>query len=162
MKRLLVVLLAGSALGMAVPAAQGTPVGVPDPLVVRFTGVPGFVPPTSVCPEGTVVISGVTVPGGVPAQAQLCLISVRPLWTFATVLLSDATLQLAGIPGEFHATVVIREVFQGPVARRSINGVILGGTGTFTGARGNVSGGGTIVFGQGPPRPDLVLTFDFA
>jgi hypothetical protein len=174
MKALALVLFSAVLVAAAARPTPAAPPGVADPLVLGFSGLPRSLPPTPACPAGTVLVSGLSVPGGVPADAQLCIQVERPLIAArgrghanrdhapaTTLIESQATIQVAGVPGELHAVVLIRQVVQVGMAQRFIEGRILGGTGAFAGATGPVQGGGTIVFGSGPPQVSLTLTFDF-
>jgi hypothetical protein len=175
MRRLIIMVVALGIAGAAAASGVGAPPGISDPLVLHFSGVPGLVPPTAACPEGTVIITGAAAGSNQPARAQLCVLGSRSLTVArergrssrdpvpnGTILSSLATIELQGTEGSFTAIVEIRELLEGNVAHRTISGRILGGTATFAGAAGTVQGGGSIVFGSGPPQPDLTLTFDFA
>ena len=163
MKKLGLIVLFVATVGMVAAAsaqAEHREV-VPNPLVLNFTGLPAFDPLGTECPAGLVVIRGSSPSGALAATARLCLLSETRIPPNRTSILSVASIQLAGFRGELRALVFIEEVFEAPIARRTITGFIYGGTGIFSDAFGSVSGLGTILVGMGPPQANLTLTFDF-
>lgn len=159
MKRLLLVLLSLAIFGVT-PTQAGTSKQPTGPLTTRFTQIGAFLPPTEACPEGSVSVTGAVQGSGLPAAADVCLLSTNSFGPGMSVIQSITTVRIAGV-GEIRTLVAIVEVFTPPVARRTITGRIIGGTGAFARASGVVAGSGTVTFTPFPV-PDLTFSFDFS
>lgn len=159
MKRLLLVLLSLTIFGVT-PAQAGTSKQPTGQLTARFTQIGAFLPPTEACPEGSVSVTGAVQGSGLPAAADVCLLSTNSFGPGMNVIQSITTVRIDGV-GEISSLVAIVEVFMPPVARRTIAGRMIGGTGAFAGASGVVAGSGTVTFTPFPV-PDLTFSFDFS
>ncbi len=159
MKRLPLVLLSLAIVG-GTSAQAGTSKQSPGALTTRFTQIDAFLPPTEACPEGSVTVTGTVQGTGLPAAADVCLLSTNSFGPGMNVIQSITTIRIAGV-GELRSLVAIVEVFTFPVASRTITGRIIEGTGAFARSSGVVAGSGTVTFTPFPV-PDLTFSFDFS
>ena len=98
----------------------------------------------SASPSCEFVIVAKVVEGG---SQRTCLTSVRGYPGADAVIHSSGTMTFTLKRGTIRARVVVTQRFDadGRTARQTLTGTITGGTRAYAGARGTVSGGGTLV-----------------
>jgi hypothetical protein len=123
---------------------------------------PAFLGPSPACAAYRVHTRLVSEAGGVIGSSSFCVASA----SFDEALRTQTqtgTLDLHLPGGEIVTRATIVDDFSVYPIVQTISGTVVSGNGVYQGARGTLSGGGTIVFNSnGDPVPDSTLVVDLA
>jgi hypothetical protein len=159
--RRLSALAAVIAAGASAASIASASAPLPNPIVIRATAVPTFLGPTPSCPVFRAHERATDPDGRTIGSYEFCFASFVGDPSTGDVGTGVAGFDLVG--GMIETTLTLTET---PIANgvlQTVTGRITLATGTYAGATGSVSGGGSIVFdASGTPHPDLTLTITLA
>jgi hypothetical protein len=132
-----------------------------DPVTVRIVSAPTFLGATPKCPALRSHVQLQSVAGTQLGTSLLC-VQVATFDDATGIFTEIGTLTLYLPGGTIETAVTIVDDFAGfPIVTQSLTGDVVDGTGIYRGARGSITGGGTIFLGPQGPQPDLTFTVDF-